>query len=89
MAFGENAKRIWEYLQEHEDENVTSADIAAALEMNRRSVEGTLTRAFQYHGYIERIPSVIFLEDGTAKNIKFIKITDEGKLWSPDFEEDI
>lgn len=88
MRLKETARRIWDYVVEHEDENITSADIATALDMKRKVVEGTLTRAFQYHDLIERIPAVIYLEDGSAKNIKFIKLTPEGKLFDPDAVED-
>lgn len=87
MLMKENARRIWDYLLEHEDDSITSLDIAIALDLKRKCVEGTLTRQFQYYGLIERIPAVLMQEDGSAKNIKLIKLTPEGKLFNPDTDE--
>lgn len=44
MLMKENARRIWDYLLEHEDDSITSLDIAIALDLKRKCVEGTLTR---------------------------------------------
>ena len=83
----ENSKIVFNYVKEHEGENITAADIAEATGLEVRSVNGIVTSAFQRKGLMERIPAEIELEDGSHKSVKFIRLTDEGKAFNPDAEE--
>ena len=47
--FSEKALKIKEYVQAHEDENITYTDIAEALGLGSKSVNATLTAAFTNH----------------------------------------
>ena len=44
-----NAVAIYNYLKEHEADNVTAKDIAEALDLGVKSVNGTITAAFVRH----------------------------------------
>lgn len=91
----ENSIKIYNYVKEHEEENITAKDIAEALGLDPRSVNGSITAAFQRHreevdGEKVIIPlmtrvdgeiEIINEEDGTVKHqsTKFIKLTEEGR----------
>ena len=44
-----NAVAIYNYVKAHEDDNITAKDIAEALEIGVKSVNGTVTAAFVRH----------------------------------------
>lgn len=44
-----NAILIYNYVKEHEEENITAKEIAEALNLGDRSVNGTITAAFVRH----------------------------------------
>lgn len=87
MAMSENSKRVLKYLQENDGVDLTAADVAAALNVEKRSVDGAFTSAIQRKGYGERIPAEIELEDGTHKAVKILKLTEAGKAFDPDAVE--
>lgn len=79
MAMKENTKTVITYLQGlAETDNVTAADVAAALNLEKRSVDGIFTSAIQRKGYGVRVAAEVELEDGTHKAVKFLKLTDAG-----------
>lgn len=79
MAMKENTKNIITYLQGlGEGANVTSADVAAALGIGKRSVDGSFTSAIQRKGLGRRVEAEVELEDGTHKAVKFLKLTADG-----------
>lgn len=84
MAMKENSKKVLEYLKKVNGQNVTSADVAEALGLEKRSVDGIFTSAIQRKGLGVRTPAEIELEDGTHKAIKFLSLTDEGINFDPD-----
>lgn len=83
MAMKENSKKVLEYLKKVNGQNVTSADVAEALGLEKRSVDGIFTSAIQRKGLGVRTPAEIELEDGTHKAIKFLSLTDEGMSFDP------
>ena len=78
QAVSEKSLVVLNYLKDNKDENMTAADIAEALGMEKKSVDGIVTSGLQRKGYAERIPAEIELEDGTHKTVKFIKATEAG-----------
>ena len=80
----QNSKMVLEYLKKVNGQNVTSADVAEALGLEKRSVDGIFTSAIQRKGLGVRTPAEIELEDGTHKAIKFLSLTDEGMNFDPD-----
>ena len=87
MAMKENTKNVIVYLQGlDESANVTAQDVATALDMEKRSVDGIFTSAIQRKGYGVRVPAEVELEDGTHKAVKFLSLTAEGMNFDPDAE---
>ena len=86
MAMSENSKRVLNFLKENDGVDLTAADVASALGIEKRSVDGAFTSALQRKGYGERIPAEIELEDGTHKAVKILKLTEAGKAFDPDAE---
>ncbi len=88
MAMKENSKNVLNYLKTVNGANVTSADVAAELGLEKRQVDGIFTSAIQRKGLGVRVPAEIQLDDGTHKQIKFLKLTDAGMAFDPDAVEE-
>jgi hypothetical protein len=84
MAMKENSKKVLNYLKTINGENVTSADVAEALDLEKRQVDGIFTSAIQRKGLGVRTPAEIELEDGTHKAVKFLSLTEAGMAFDPD-----
>ena len=87
MAMSENSKRVLNFLKENDGVDLTAADVASALGIEKRSVDGAFTSALQRKVYGERIPAELELEDGTHKAVKILKLTEAGKAFDPDAVE--
>jgi hypothetical protein len=88
MAMKENSKKVFMYLKEHNGEDLTAADVAEALGLEKRSVDGIFTSAIQRKGLGVRTPAEIELDDGSHKAIKLLSLTAEGMAFDPDAEEE-
>lgn len=76
----ENTKKVITYLQGlGANDNVTAADVAEALGLEVRSVNGIFTSAIQRKELGFRDEQEIELEDGTHAKVKFLRLTDAGK----------
>ena len=85
VAVSEKSLVVLNYLKSIGDANVTAADIADELGMEKKSVDGVVTGGLvRNRGLAERIPAEIELEDGTHKPIKFIKATEAGLAYDHD-----
>lgn len=86
VAMTENSLKIWNFLKDAGDANYTAADIAEALDMTTKSVDGAITGGMQKKGYSVRVPAEIEVtdEEGNVahKTVKFIKLTPEGKAYN-------
>ena len=87
MAMSEKTVTVLNYLKEVNGENVTAADIAETLGMEKKSVDGIVTSGLQRKGLAERIPAEIELEDGTHKPVKFIRLTAAGMSFTPGVDD--
>lgn len=87
MAMKENSKKVLNYLKGINGADVTAADVAEALGLEKRSVDGIFTSALQRKGYGVRVPAEIELEDGTHKAVKFLQLTPAGMSFDPDAED--
>lgn len=83
MAMSENSVKVLEYLKSVNGTDVTAADVAAALGLEKRSVDGIFTSAIQRKGLGIRTPAEIELEDGTHRAVKFLSLTDAGLTFDP------
>lgn len=84
MAMKENSKKVLNYLKEINGDNVTAADVAEALGLEKRQVDGIFTSAIQRKGLGVRTPAEIELDDGTHKQVKFLSLTAAGMEFDPD-----
>lgn len=76
----ENTKKVIAYLQGlAANDNVTAADVAEALHLEVRSVNGIFTSAIQRKELGYRDEQEIELEDGTHAKVKFLRLNDAGK----------
>ena len=87
MAMEENSKKVLNYLKSINGADVTAADVAEALGLEKRSVDGIFTSAIQRKGLGVRTPAEIQLEDGTHKQVKFLSLTPAGMAFDPDSSE--
>ena len=78
MAMKPNTKAVIEFLKTIGDDNFTAQDVADKLGLEKKSVDGIFTSAIQKKGYGVRVPAEVELADGSHKQVKFLKLTDEG-----------
>lgn len=88
MAMKENSKRVLEYLKSVAGNDVTAADVAEALGLEKRQVDGIFTSAIQRKQLGVRTPAEIELADGSHKQVKFLSLTDAGMNFDPDATEE-
>lgn len=74
----ENTKKVITYLQNNDGKDLTAADVAEALGVDKKVVDGVFTSAIQRKDLGVRIPAEVELADGTHKTIKFLKLNDDG-----------
>lgn len=86
-AMKENTRKVFEYLKAHNDEDLTAADVAEVLGLEKRQVDGIFTSALQRKQLGERIPAEREEQDGTHSKIKILRLTEAGLAFNPDSEE--
>jgi hypothetical protein len=84
MAMKENTRKVFDYLKENAGVNVTAADVAETLGLEKRQVDGIFTSALQRKGLGIRVPAEVELEDGSHAAVKFLQLTDAGMGFDPD-----
>lgn len=87
MAMSEKTVTVLNYLKGQKGVNLTSADIAEALGMEKKSVDGIVTAGLQRKGLAVRTAAEVELPDGTHKSVKFISLTDEGMNFTPGVDD--
>ena len=89
----ENAKSVFNYVKARDGQNFTAADIADGTGLSVKSVNGIVTRAFQFYKnaekqtipLMERVPAEIQdPETGLHKVVKFIHLTEAGRQFDPE-----
>ena len=86
-ALKPNSLAVFNFVKDNDGEDFTAADIAEALDLEVKQVNGIVTSAFQKKGLMERVPAEATLEDGTHKAIKLIRLTDAGRAFNPNAAE--
>ena len=87
MAMKENTRKVFEYLRENDGENLTAADVAEALGLEKRQVDGIFTSALQRKGYGIREADEITLADNSHQKVKCLRLTEEGLALDLDAKE--
>lgn len=85
-AMKENTRKVFEFLKANSDQNFTAAEVAEALELEKRQVDGIFTSALQRKQLGERVLAERENPDGTHDKIKYLKLTDAGLAYDPDAE---
>ena len=76
MALKENSRKVYDYVVAHDGEDFTAKDIADALGLDVKQVNGIVTAAFQRKGLMAREEVAI-----TGGTVKYIRLTDEGRAF--------
>lgn len=87
MAVKQSTRDILEYLQKHAHENVTSQQIAEALDLTKKSVDASFTTGIQRKKLGFREESEIQLPDGTHAKVKYLRLSEAGMEHSFDEPE--
>ena len=80
----ENSKKVLNYLKDVNGQNVTATDVADAVGLTARQVNGTFTSLQKKGLGVRSNPTEIELPDGTHKAVKFLSLTAEGLACDPD-----
>ena len=83
----ENSKKIYNFHKENNGTQLTAADVAEALGLPKKTVDGAFTSAIQRKGYGVRTPATIQKDDGSTTEVKFLSLTEEGLAFDPDAAE--
>ncbi len=78
MAMKQETVKVWEFLKNHVNENLTAADVAGSLGLPKKQVDGIFTMAIQRKGCGVREEAEAVQADGTHKKIKFLRLNDNG-----------
>ncbi len=90
-----NSRLVYDFVKEHDGQDFTAQDIAEAVGLEPRTVNGIITAAFQRHKDADKNPLPLMvrvpaeIEDpatGLHKAVKFIQLTDAGRTFNPDAE---
>lgn len=81
MALKENSRKVYDYVVANDGKDFTAKDIAEALDLDVKQVNGIVTAAFQRKGLMAREEVAI-----TGGTVKYIRLTDEGRAFNPDAE---
>ena len=83
----ENTKNVYMYLKENVNKDLTAADVAEALGLEKRQVDGIFTSALQRKKLGVRELAEIELADGSHQKVKYLRLTEEGMAFDPDAQE--
>ena len=92
----DNSKLVFNFVKQHDGEDFTAQDIADAINLGVRQVNGIITSAFQRHKDKDKneiplmqrvVAEIVDPETGLHKPVKFIQLTDVGREFDPDAED--
>lgn len=86
-AMKPNTKAVFEYLKANVDKDLTSADVAEALDLTKKQVDGIFTSALQRKGYGYREEAEIVLADDSHQKVKYLRLNDEGMALDPNKQD--
>ena len=88
MAMSANTINVLNYLKKTTaaGQDVTATDVAEALGVDVKVVNGAFTSGIQRKELGERIAAEIELDDGTHKAVKLLRLTEKGMSYNPEDE---
>lgn len=86
----DNAAKILSYLQANPDADLTATDLADALGLQVKTVNGVITGGLVGKGhsrdFVERVETDAVDPEGKSVKVKFIKLTEKGAALDPTAE---
>lgn len=83
-----NTRAVLDYLKDNDGKDLTAADVAEALSLTKKQVDGIFTAAFTRKGkdlgFREEVE--ITLPDESHQKVKYFRLTDKGRSFNPDAE---
>ncbi len=86
-ALKPNSLAVFNFVKDNDGSDFTAADIAEALDLEVKQVNGIVTSAFQKKGLMVREEAEVELADNTHKRVKFIRLTDAGREFDPSTQD--
>ena len=83
----ENTRKVFDYLRNNTDKDLTAADIAEVLGLEKRQIDGIFTSALQRKNLGMRELAEVELADGSHQKVKYLRLTEEGMNFDPDAQE--
>ena len=78
----QDSKKVFEALYIHNEELLTTEDVAKLTNLEKSTVNGIFTSAIQRKNFGTRTLAKIKLNDGTYKAVKFLSLTPAGKRFA-------
>lgn len=73
-----NTLAVFNYLKENHGKDLIAADVAEALSLEKRQVDGIFTSAIQRKKLGYREEAEITLADNSHQKVKYLRLTEEG-----------
>lgn len=86
-AMKPNTRAVLEYLQQNNGKDLTAADVAEVLGLEKRQVDGIFTSAIQRKNLGVREEAEITLADDSHQKVKFLRLNEAGLNLDPDAQE--
>lgn len=83
MAMKESTKALINFLKENASKDMTAADVAEALGIEKKSVDGSFTQGIQKKGFGYREEAEVENADGSHTKVKFLKLNEDGMAFDP------
>lgn len=87
MAMKPNTLAVFNHLKENHGKDMTAADIAEALGLEKRQVDGSFTSAIVRKDLGFREEAEITLADGSHQKVKYLRLTEKGLDFDPNAAE--
>jgi hypothetical protein len=80
-------KAVFEFLKANVNEDLTAADVAEALNLEKKQVDGMFTQAIQRKDLGYREPAEVEQPDGSHVKVKYLRLNDAGIAFDLDATE--
>jgi len=87
MAMKPNTLAVLNYLKENHGKDLTAAEVAETLGLEKRQVDGIFTSAIQRKQLGFREEAEITLADNSHQKVKYLRLTEAGLAFDPDAAE--
>lgn len=83
-----NTLAVLNYLKENHGKDLTAADVAEALSLEKKQVDGIFTAALQRKELGIREEAEITLPDNSHQKVKYLRLTEKGLAFDPEATEE-